>query len=205
MTTTTATPITPDMIADAWFRRPLGMAVITHTVMGAPSTWRAAVIRVEGDTVTTTTDGQWFSMATRSDTVAWEIEGETPTPAPVGTVTTNGHARELRTYSDLTPETRAHFDYITLTEEDDEAYTPRFFTYRGAWFDVQDFVVIESDANPSGMRTPFGHVVSASSPLTRWHGIATDSHATATVIRWARDWDGQETYDAVVVGYWVAS
>lgn len=121
------------------------------------------------------------------------------------TIRTNGHARPLTYWHALPESAQRALDYARPeSDDDDSGYSERFFLYRGEWYDVQDFVRIESDANPSGMRSPFGHVVAADSPLARWDGIATESHWSGVVVRYATDWDGQPDSSHVVVGYYVA-
>ena len=127
------------------------------------------------------------------------------------TITTNNHSRDLLAWYDLPTEARADFDYLRedmgeLADDwSDDAYAPRFFRYRGAWYDVQDFVLIESDINPSGMRAPFAHVVERGSELAQWDGIATDSYFSATVVRYARDeWGDGLDPESVIVGTWSA-
>lgn len=132
-------------------------------------------------------------------------------------ITTNNHVRDLVSWNDLpSDDVRGEFAYVMagldpddgLTEDgegpEDLCYTPRFFDYRGDWYDTNEFVVIESEINPPGMRRPFAHTVPQGHELGRWAGIATDSHSTAVVIRWGADWSGMVDYKTVVVGYYVA-
>ena len=48
---------------------------------------------------------------------------------------TNGHRRPLVSFSDMPSEGREWFNYITADEEHD----PRFFEYRGSWYDTFEF------------------------------------------------------------------
>ena len=105
------------------------------------------------------------------------------------TIRTNGHVRELRAYHELPDAARAEwFDHYmgTLDETADEHYMPRFFRYRGAWYDVND---------------GFDHVTSAT--FAGWDGAQSDSVFSGTVIRYANDGAGRVDYGAVIVGrYW---
>lgn len=134
-----------------------------------------------------------------------------------GRIITNGHVRELVPYVELPESERVRFDYVAQdagidpvtgeapegAESNGEEWTARFFRYRGYWYDAHDFVRIESDVNPPGMRAPFAHTVPQGDPLAQWVGIATDSHATAVLIRWGTDWSGMTDFDTVVAGYWI--
>lgn len=112
-------------------------------------------------------------------------------------IKTNGHARPVLMFVDLDADQRMQFNILG-----DEVYDARFFVYRGSVYDMHDFVVIESAANPAGMRQPFAHVVfDPGSPLLKWGGIATDSAFTGVVVRFATDWDGSLDPEHVVVGY----
>jgi len=75
---------TADMIATAHATAPHGyVRVSTSVVAGKPrSTFVAAVISVDGDTVTYTSDGVWYSRATRSEIVAWELIDAFDTDGP---------------------------------------------------------------------------------------------------------------------------
>ena len=128
-------------------------------------------------------------------------------------VTTNNHVRDLVSYADLPADAREEFNYILpdvfgdydgWQDAPDVVYDGRFFNYRGDWYDANDFVVIESEINPPGMRRSFAHTVPRGHELARWAGIAADSMGTAVVMRWGTDWSGMVDYETVVVGYWVA-
>lgn len=56
-------------------------------------------------------------------------------------ITTNGHARELLGYCELPDTARGEFAYYMgpLDDTNDEHYSPRFFQYRGAWYDSHEF------------------------------------------------------------------
>ena len=101
-------------------------------------------------------------------------------------ITTNGHARELLAYAELTDKERADFDYIT---EDDD-WSPRFARYRGNVLDVSDMQCV----SVSPAFQPFGVNVAPDSPLAAWHGAASDSYWSGIVVRYSDD------YEFVVIG-----
>lgn len=122
-------------------------------------------------------------------------------------ITTNGHIRDLVDYFALPESERSNFEYAQPELDEDGMptdYSARFFEYRGYWYDAHDFVRIESEINPPGMRAPFSHTVPQGHELARWVGIATDSMGTGVVIRWGLDWDETENYETIVAGYYVA-
>lgn len=91
-------------------------------------------------------------------------------------ISTDNQPRHLLSLAELPDGIAAReFDYVT----DDHA--PRFFKYRGAWYDVQEFVRIAPRARAVG----FEHPADDGSPLLAWDGIATDSYFTATLARYA--------------------
>lgn len=100
------------------------------------------------------------------------------------TITTNGHARELRALYELPESARADFDYVGPCEEsNDAAWDRRFFDYRGAWYDVRD-----------------GFDRTTSDELRAWDGFQSDSCFSGIAIRYPLEWDGTTVdYDAVVV------
>ena len=95
------------------------------------------------------------------------------------TVTTNGHARELLAYAELTDKERADFDYIT----EDESWDYRFARYRGSVIDVSDMQAIT--VSPASLS--FGVNVAPESPLAAWHGLASDSYWSGIVVRYCDD------------------
>lgn len=91
-------------------------------------------------------------------------------------ITTNSRPRHLLTLAGLPDGIAAReFDYVT------DDHTPRFFKYRGAWYDVWEFVRIAPRARAVG----FEHPADEGSPLLAWHGVATSSYFTATLVRYA--------------------
>lgn len=95
------------------------------------------------------------------------------------TITTNGHARELIAYAELTDKERSEFDYIA----DEESWDYRFARYRGNVIDVSDMrAIMVSPAFQS-----FGVNVAPESPLAAWHGVASDSYWSGIVVRYCDD------------------
>lgn len=83
----------------------------------------------------------------------------------------NGHSRDLLHESDLSTRERAEFDYI----EQGEAEYPRFFRYRRAIYDVEEFTVAPKSMSP-------------------FEGYSPDTYFSGVLIRFDKD------YAAVFVG-----
>lgn len=116
------------------------------------------------------------------------------------TIKSNGHARELQYYAQLPEDVQAQFDYV----EEDDQYTTRFFEYRGSWYDINEFQVISYQS--AQLRDPlaynsFGLRVSDDNPIGKWTAAQAQSAFSAVLIKWGKDWDGQDDYDSVIVGY----
>ena len=103
-------------------------------------------------------------------------------------IITNWQPRPLQCLVDLPANARAEFDYI----EEDDGYTPRFFRYKGSWFDAHDAQCIEAD---SGRAHPMGWAlhVHPGSPLAHFDAIASDSFFSGVLWRFGAD-------DTVIVG-----
>lgn len=95
-------------------------------------------------------------------------------------IITNNQPRELVCLADLPDRDRADFDYI----DGDDQFTDRMVRYKGAWYDLSEFVRI---VKRSREHIGWGHGVDDDSPLLAWDGIATDSYFSATVCRYAAD------------------
>lgn len=85
------------------------------------------------------------------------------------TVSTNGHRRELLSLHELPDVARMEFDYAPA----DDGCSPRFFHYRGAWYDVHEFDRCD----------PAGPINLLSANALEWHGVQTDTMFSATVVR----------------------
>jgi hypothetical protein len=75
---------------------------------------------------------------------------------------------------------QSEFDYVEHPEE----CGPRFFSYRGAWYDVNEFVRI---AKRSNANTGFAHTVDGDSPMLAWDGIQTDTYFSGVLVRYVED------------------
>ena len=93
-------------------------------------------------------------------------------------IKTNNVPRDLISGSELPPGImESEFDYVP----EDDRYSPRFFQYRGAWYDAHEFVTI---GKRSDLRQSFRHDVDDDSPLLAWDGIQTDTYFSGILIRW---------------------
>lgn len=79
----------------------------------------------------------------------------------------------------------SEFDYVP----EDDRYSERFFCYRGSWYDLHEFSMIQA----RGAAGYADHPVDVNSPLRAWDAIQTDSYFSAIVIRLVDD-------DRVIVG-----
>lgn len=82
-------------------------------------------------------------------------------------VTTNNHWHELLALYELSDDVRAEFDYVGV----EGGFTPRFFEYRGVWYDSHEFEF----------------VTRALPELAGWDGFQSDSFYSGVVIRYAQD------------------
>lgn len=102
------------------------------------------------------------------------------------TFKSNRHTRPLLALSDL-PDGVAdsEFDYLdrAALAETGEDYSPRFFSYRGAWYDLHEFEVAPDNYKRHG-----------------WDGWHTESAFSAAVVTYF-DRDGYELDGEVIVGY----
>ena len=95
-------------------------------------------------------------------------------------ITTNHHERELVAFYEL-PDAIAKREFDYVDPNDDDVYTPRFFEYRGQWWDIHEFERIHNDNdNPE---------------LSAWHGVSTQSFYDAITVKYTED------YEHVIVGY----
>lgn len=103
-------------------------------------------------------------------------------------VVTNNKPRELVSICAMPLKARADFDYIwpreDMTDEEkqecDAAYDARFFAYRGAWYDVQEFERVSP-----GMRKQFAANQLRAKVCHAWDGIQSDTFFSATLVRYA--------------------
>mgnify|MGYP000314192078 FL=1 len=92
-------------------------------------------------------------------------------------VITNNKPRALLTWTEL-PEGigESEFDYV----EDGDRYEPRFFKYRGAWYDAFEFEYISDQP--------------CYAPFRGWGAIQTDSFFSGIVLRF------DDEFNFVIVG-----
>ena len=83
-------------------------------------------------------------------------------------IKTNGHRRGLVCMADLPPAAASDFDYVTGEDQ----YSPRFFRYRDAWYDVDEF-----------QRAP------AIGELSAYDGIHPNSYFSGVAVKWADDYE----------------
>ena len=88
------------------------------------------------------------------------------------TIITNHKSRDLSSWFDLPESERADFDYV----EESDRYNYRFFKYLDSWYDCHEFEHASGDLRASG-----------------WHAWQTDSHFSATLIKYTDD-------DTITVG-----
>ena len=93
-------------------------------------------------------------------------------------VITNNKPRMLLMWAEL-PEGigESEFDYV----DDADRYDPRFFKYRGAWYDAFEFEYIYEQSCYAPLRG-------------KWVAVQTTSYFTGIVVRWHRE------FESVVVG-----
>ena len=89
----------------------------------------------------------------------------------------------------MTDKERSELDYLAAESAQDDG---RFFRYKGAVYDLGEFVRIEKRSNLCG---GFTHTVDDGSPLLAWHGIQTDSYFSGVLVRYT-----DNTHEAVIVG-----
>lgn len=77
-------------------------------------------------------------------------------------ITTNNQPRELVAFEDLPESERENFDYVAGKGR----FVPRFFCYRGAWYDVGEFVRAE---------------------IASWDGVQSDTYFSGVLIRYVDD------------------
>jgi hypothetical protein len=94
------------------------------------------------------------------------------------TVTTNNQPRELLCFWDIPESAREDFDYVG----EEERVSSRFFKYRGAWYDANEFQYVPASLPPN---LAF---------MRGWHGQQGESYFSAVLIRYSQD------YEAVTVG-----
>ncbi len=97
-------------------------------------------------------------------------------------VITNNKPRMLLMWEEL-PEGigESEFDYV----EDGDRYEPRFFNYRGAWYDAFEFECVYDRPCFAALRG-------------KWTAVYTDSFFSGIVLRWL------DEFESVIVGTYYA-
>lgn len=89
------------------------------------------------------------------------------------TIVTNHVPRWLSTFDEIPAGEQHWFDYV----DEDERDNPRFFQYREAWYDVNEFTYV------------------GPSILAGWDGYQSDSYFSGVLVRYA-----DSNMESVVVG-----
>ena len=97
-------------------------------------------------------------------------------------ITTNNKPRELHALCDLPISEIGQFDYV----DDDDIFVPRFFQYRGEWYDTRDCEDI------AGYRSP-----NLREDVADYHGAFSLTMWSAVLFRYVVDNDYHDDYDAV--------
>ena len=98
-------------------------------------------------------------------------------------VTTNGHQRELLSWAELEHAVIGEWFGEDYPIDEEGQFTPRFFHYRGAWYDAHDFECAGHDLKALG-----------------YDGVQTSSYFDAVALRYF-DEDGYGFDGAVVVAH----
>lgn len=85
------------------------------------------------------------------------------------TIKSNGHARDLLNWGDLSEKERAEFDYL---ETDDEQWSAEFFRYRGSLYCTDMFTRVHDQF------------------VEPWEGYHADTYFSGVLIYYTDDHDG---------------
>ena len=88
-------------------------------------------------------------------------------------IKTDNKYRELVTFDELPAKEKLFFDYV----RDSEKLSPRFFKYRGTWYDGYDFLAAPKDLSDLG-----------------WHGYQLGTYFSGVVIKYDKN------MESVIVG-----
>ena len=88
-------------------------------------------------------------------------------------IKTNNQPRENLTWHQLTPKEQKEFDYF------DPSNIGSFFRYKGAVYDMGEFMRIGANIAPHPQRDGWEN----------WHGYASDSYFSGVLIRYTSDCD----------------
>lgn len=92
-------------------------------------------------------------------------------------ITTNNVPRYLMALAELPEKAKKDFDYVG----DDDSWDERFFQYRGAWYDVNEFQRIQ--VRGTAGFNPHAYTAEPDSALAKWHAIQTDSYFSGVVVK----------------------
>ena len=92
-------------------------------------------------------------------------------------VTTNGHARNIICWWDLSDKERAELKYVTEDAQD----WWQGFRYKGWVYNLGEFTSLSAMGCPKSLKKD-------------WHGIKTETFFSGIVVRYAND------YESVIVG-----
>ena len=98
-------------------------------------------------------------------------------------IVSNYHWRDLLCGHDLPELARSEFDYCLKPIDDDDDnqdgidgwYSPRFFHYRGWWYDVNEF---------QSLHNRFHCQVARDDPMHAWQGYQSDSFFSGILVRY---------------------
>ena len=85
-------------------------------------------------------------------------------------IRTNHHWKDLVSFYDLPTKAQKDFDYI----EEEERWSTRLFSYRGSWYDVNEFMRVW-DQFPNEFKA--------------WHGYQSDSFFSGVLVRYSEDFE----------------
>lgn len=103
-------------------------------------------------------------------------------------IKSDGRERELKALYELPAGiAESEFPYVEYSEENPEAYRPRFFQFRGEWYDTAEG--FDALSTYRGFKRDFGG----------WHAIQTESAYSAVLIRYPHS--DENDWDSVVVAY----
>lgn len=99
-------------------------------------------------------------------------------------VHTNRHVRELMSLAELPKDiVEKEFSYVEFSPESDDLFNPRFFNYRGSWYDTYEFTRAGNDIKALG-----------------FDDAMSDSYWSCTAVCYF-DQDGYALDGAVIVGF----
>ena len=86
-------------------------------------------------------------------------------------IVNNNQPRDILSWYDLTPAEQKEFDYF------DPSNIGSFFRYKGAVYDLVEFMRIDANIAPHPQRGGW----------EKWHGYASDSYFSGVLVRYTSD------------------